>query len=237
MSDNQLRVVQAASGLCFGSFLCIHLVNAAAAASSVGMYEGILLFVRNYYQHPYVEPLLIGAALSVHQISSSLLLLRRWRKQASSAGEKPPIWLRLHRWSGYVLSVFVGGHFMATRGVHLLFGYSDADFSLVSHSLRWLPLFFYPYYLVFASGAIVHGIIGSQIAIRRLLGIELIKPGSLLSYSLIAASVAVVSLALFGFGGLVYPVYTTSSRAAELSRMYTQFVPAALLRYFPLPQQ
>ena len=123
--DRALALVQASSGLVFSSFTLLHLGGHALAPLSYRLADTALYATREIYQAAWVEPWLVGVSLVAHSLSSSLRVgLRYWRQSKASSSQKgstaavssPALEaLSLHRYTGYIMSVGVYGHVLATR--------------------------------------------------------------------------------------------------------------------------
>ncbi len=209
--------IQALSGMAFAVFLSLHLANTVSAMFGQAAYDGLQRLLRWYYQFPPVEiACVVGAAL-VHVSAGIARMKLRPRK---APGATIPWRVRLHRWSGYVLMLLFAGHVTATRGPGLLLGV-PADFSYLTFSLGYWPLFFYPYYLVlFASGA-WHLLNGVSTAAAVL------APGVRLSpaWAPVGAGVAVVCglMGILALGGNLFEVDT--HRYAEFRALADRFYP------------
>ncbi|MCB9760544.1 MAG: hypothetical protein H6739_11950 [Alphaproteobacteria bacterium] len=203
ITDKQLVRTQAASGLAFGAFLALHLINTALGAHSAEAYDGAQRALQVFYQNPLVEITLIGAALVAHVVAAVWL----WRRRGGRAGPKPRTWRRrLHRWSGVFLLIFVGGHFLATRGTTLFTGVVLGHAGL-SFSLDFAPAYFYPYYALLGLSGLYHGLHGAGQALR----VFKVKPPSVITTgwgfrTILALGAAGVLLGIAGFGGWLYPI-------------------------------
>ncbi len=200
MNNLTLVRTQAVSGLLFSLFLLVHLTNTALAVIGPGAYDRFQTVARGVYQWPLLEVSLI-AALTVHVIAGILRIRAR-----PSSKSKPPLRLRLHRYAGYFLALFVFGHIAATRLPALL---ADAPpfFGGVSFSLHFMPWVFGPYYAMLGICGLYHGFYGIPVALAAL-GLQAPRsirrgPGFWIP---VAAGAAIVVTALLGFGGFLYPI-------------------------------
>lgn len=190
-----LRRIQAVSGLVFGAFLAVHLINTWLAAVSPEAYDATQTVLRRWYQSALLEPLIL-AALVVH-VTAAVLRKRGGRPPPLSARS------RWHRNAGIFMAVFVFGHVFAVRGASAFAGVFP-EFAGLSFTLAQVPGYFYPYYFLFGAAALFHGINGMAIAGTRLgwrlrVGNRALAAGTLLGATL-------VLFALLGFGGLLYPI-------------------------------
>jgi len=233
-----LRKVQALSGVTFGAFLSLHLVNAWTANGGHLLYDGTQKFFRLFYQNPFIEPIIIGS-LVIHTIASGIRFLQRSIEESgvihckpnseeddTCKSDSPTIGkaLQYHRYSGYFLATFVGGHFLATRGIDLIFN-SKPDFSLISFSISKWGFLFYPYYFLLASCGLYHlsyGLIQSartfQIKVPSFL-----SERSNLFWGLIGIGIAASFSSVLAFGGNYFSVPV--ERFAEHTEIYRKFVP------------
>lgn len=200
MNNKTLVQTQAVSGLLFSLFLLVHLTNTALAVIGPDQYNRFQAAARGVYQWPLLELGLI-AALTVHIVTG---ILRMRARRGSKA--KPPLRLRLHRYAGYYLAVFVFGHIAATRLPAVL---ADAPpfFGGVSFSLHFLPWFFYPYYALLGIAGLYHAFYGIPVALGAL-GVRAPRwirrgPGFWVP---VAIGAAIVLTALLGFGGALYEI-------------------------------
>lgn len=193
--DHGLRRLQAISGIVFGAFLATHLVNTWMAAFSPAAYDGAQALLRVVYQSRLLEPLIFGA-LALHVIAA---VLRKRAGRPAPATRRA----RWHRNAGVFLAVFVGGHIVAVRGAS---AFADVfpGFAGLSFTLEYVPGYFYPYYLLFGSAALYHGINGLAIAAARL-GWRVPLEGRMLAGATLAGT-ALMLIALLGFGGVLYAV-------------------------------
>jgi succinate dehydrogenase/fumarate reductase cytochrome b subunit len=162
--DRRLMRVQAASGAAFALFLLVHLGNTMVAMAGPAAYDAVQGTLRAAYQVPPIEVALVIGPLVVHVAASVARMLRRRR-----LGQPAPRALRsrLHRWSAVVLLVFTLGHVVATRGASLIFGVWP-EFDGVAFTMVWTPLYFIPYYTVFAIAGLYHVLHGLTVALPRL---------------------------------------------------------------------
>jgi succinate dehydrogenase/fumarate reductase cytochrome b subunit len=151
--------IQAASGLTFGVFVALHLLNQWLAPLGPAAYDGFQAAARAVYQHPAVEIPLIALPLLVHVVAG----LRRMQL-AGLRGRGGRWRMRLHRITGYVLLTVIFGHVLAVRGPSLFYDFFPG-FAGVSFSLWWMPAWFGFYYTVFGASALYHGINGTLLAL------------------------------------------------------------------------
>lgn len=100
------KLTTAISGLAFGSFLSLHFVNTMSASFGPLGYEEVQTYLRQYYQHPLVEPLLFGS-LGVHVCSGAYLWYKR-RDLVKANRINPHYSLRhkIHSYAGYCFVLF-----------------------------------------------------------------------------------------------------------------------------------
>lgn len=91
-------------------------------------------------------------SLVAHAALSALGLRRRGLRRAS-AGQ------RAHLGAGLFLLVFIGGHVLATRGASARWGIAPG-FEGLAFTLKWVPAYFWPYYLLLGISGAVHGALG-----------------------------------------------------------------------------
>lgn len=200
MNNLKLARVQAVSGLLFSLFALVHLTNTAMAVLGVDTYNRYQSAVRGVYQWPVLELLLV-ATLVIHIVAGVLRIRARRQSKAT-----PRLRLRLHRYAGYYLALFVFGHMAATRLPALL---ADAPpfFGGVSFSLHFIPWLFYPYYGLLGMAGVYHLLYGIPAAFAAL-GVRVPQavrrgPGFWLP---VGAGAMVIVMALLGFGGALYPI-------------------------------
>lgn len=218
VNNSTLTRVQAASGLLFSLFACVHLINTAVAVVGPSLYDRYQAAARGVYQWPPLEVALI-AALTVHIVTG---VLRMRARRGSKA--KPPLRLRLHRYAAYYLAIFIFGHIAATRLPALI---ADAPpfFGGVSFSVHFMPWFFYPYYALLGIAGLYHTFYGIPVALG-VLGISAPRalrrgPGLWIPVSLGAA---IIVTAMLGFGGVLYEIHdpfdNDFARAYEAAAAY-----------------
>jgi succinate dehydrogenase/fumarate reductase cytochrome b subunit len=213
--------VQAATGVAFSLFLCINLANTASAVISAGSYDAFLTMARKYYQRASIEIALVFGALLVH-VAVSLALA--WGRKKST----PPLELRLHRYSGVLLVVFVFTHALATRGVAVFKGLHVAG-EYVSFTLVNWPLLFFPYYALLFSAGACHLLIGLRLALSRF-GLAHALDRKFV-YLTLPLTVGLGLLGIAALGGQLRPISIPDRPAYE--RYAASFVPAALRPWRP----
>ena len=194
--------VQAASGLAFGAFAAVHLLNQWLAPLGPEAYDGFQSAARAVYQRPAVELALVSLPLLVHVVAG----LRRMRLRGLR--RRRGGWrMRLHRLTGYVLLAVIFGHVLAVRGPSLVCGFFPG-FAGVSFSLWWMPGWFPLYYTLFGASALYHGINGTLLALHALgLRSSTSIPGGWLGlWAPVGLGTALVVLALLAFGGRLFPI-------------------------------
>jgi succinate dehydrogenase/fumarate reductase cytochrome b subunit len=190
---------QAASGLAFGVFTFVHLVNQWLAPLGPAAYDGFQAAARAAYQQPAVEIGLVALPLLVHVVAG----VRRMRLRGRRGGWR----MRLHRLSGYALLAVIFGHVLATRGPSLALGFHPG-FAGIAFSLWWLPGVFFVYYTLFGAAALYHGLNGTLLAVHALgLRRDASLPGGRLGLAApVAVGSALLVLALLAFAGRLFPI-------------------------------
>jgi len=196
MDNPRLRAAQSLSGVVFTAFLLLHLGNQLSAILGASTYDRVQSQLRSGYQVPVIELGLILLPLGVHMGLAIAMMLRR-------CGTKPSaltLPARLHRWSGRFLLLVVGGHVAATRMPAVLDG-AVPDFAGVAFTFRWVPLWFWPYYSLFALAGWYHLLYGlaltlPQIGFRR--ASWLLRPRRLGAVFVIGAVALLAAVISFG---------------------------------------
>ncbi|KAJ3020042.1 hypothetical protein HKX48_001400 [Thoreauomyces humboldtii] len=223
-ADRALALVQQVSGLAFSSFTVLHLGGHLLSIVSFSWADSALFASRVFYQNPIVEPLVIGVSLLTHIGSSALRVAIRYRRQANLKASRKTVpekaeqadagasvaypatsltvkELRYHRLTGYLLSVFIGGHVLATRitPLKVFMDPTIVDLTFITQTLngqvKWL---YFPYFAAFGTAGIYHTaygvqqVLGSLRVVRRRM-----KPGvwtGILVASSIAMTTALVAM-------------------------------------------
>ena len=154
-----LKTTQAASGMLFFVFLIAHLINTWLAIGGELLYNDVQSSLRQVYQFPAVEIIILGALL-VH-ISAGLLRYFREPRRDLSVRAK---W---HRVTGVFLLLVIFGHIAALRAPSFFAGVYP-EFAGVAFAIEYLPYVFIPYYVVLPLAGLYHGVNGLGIASRRL---------------------------------------------------------------------
>lgn len=193
------RRAQAVSGLLLATFFAIHLVNVPLGAFP-GAYDAYQRVMRQLYQSPFFEIPFIVMPLVVHLAAGIRALARSGSRAAAKTWPQ-----RLHRWAAWALLVFVAGHFAATRGASLFEGVYPESSGL-RFALAWVPVFFWPYYVLLGVAGVVHvgwGIPRALSVVRR-------HADRSASWRPLAIGIAVMALGIFlgvlGIGGALYPI-------------------------------
>ncbi len=111
-TDRRWIRIQAASGLTFSLFLVLHLATTMSASGGEETYNAFQAGARAFYQTGLFEIIVVAIPLLTHLTASIVRIVRRRRAGRS---RKPPLRLRLHRYSGWFLLAAIGGHAGATR--------------------------------------------------------------------------------------------------------------------------
>ncbi len=202
---------QSWTSLVFFAFLTVHLASQAAGVFGAQTYDAVQSTLRAVYQWPLVEvPLLL--ALLAHAGLAVVQLVRR-------RGLKPGA--RLHSLTGLVVLVFFVGHVTATRGASFFYGVFP-KFEGLAFTLRWVPAYFWPYYLLFGIGGAVHAALGLRLAAAMVsptvaAGVARAKLPLLLAVTLSVTA----ALGVFAAGGAFFDVGSPeqSPYAALLRRL------------------
>ncbi|KAJ3051909.1 hypothetical protein HK097_007077 [Rhizophlyctis rosea] len=197
LSDHTLTTIQALTGLTFSTFSLIHLTGHSLATISFRLADSAIFANREYYQIPYWEPVLVGGVVIVHAAAGAVKAYRRRaRKRVAAAKRKGDDegsgneenggvlkktesetvkGLRYHRWSGYVLGLFYGGHVYATRinPIRVLPDPSVVDLTYAAYTMHWLPVWFPAYYLALGTAGLYHTFFGIH---QSLVHFKVIKP-------------------------------------------------------------
>ncbi len=208
--------VQAAAGAVFLIFTAFHLVNTAAASVGMEEYDSLQRSFRAVYQHPLVEIVGLALPLAIHVGATALRWRRRglrWKAKSTRS--------KLHTATGLYLLAVIVGHVVATRGPSLALGFHPG-FSGLAFSLWWLPLLFYPYYVLFALSALYHGtngLVRAAGAFGRPLPTGIASgPGYWVPTSAIAV---LLVLGVLGLGGLLYEIPDPTDN--DYARMWQGF--------------
>ncbi len=222
----RLAMVQAVSGVVFAVFLALHLATTSSAAGGAALYDGVLAALRRVYRPTLaVELLLIGVPAVVHIACAVLALLARRGTRAP----RSPLRVRVHRATGYVLLVAIGGHVFATRVMPALAtgatATGAADFSYLAYSLLNWPGFMRPYYLVFGVAGAIHLALGLGVATQVLFGRRGPAMATVGRVSVAAAVVAGVLVAAGVSRMIVGAGQASVARFAEFRALYERFMP------------
>lgn len=222
MTHKTLARWQAISGLVFGVFLTLHLLNLMASVFGPGLYDAFALRVRPLYQQPLVEVGVLLTALVVHIVVGVLRIRARPpQRPGTTAWSRLPLRTRVHRVSAYFLLLVIVGHVSATRLPAVLADVA-VDFTALSYTMQALPWLFYPYYIALGLCGLYHGGYGVHQALRTL-GVGLPPIARLRPWLwvplLIAA--ALVVLGVLSLGGLLYPVADPSD--TDFARLAAEF--------------
>ncbi|MEE3330066.1 MAG: hypothetical protein VX246_04280 [Myxococcota bacterium] len=218
---NWIRV-QAASGLIFSIFLAIHLANTMLGSAGSETFDAFQSSSRSFYQNPFFELIVVLIPLAVHMTASLVRILRRRRRNLS----KPPLRLRLHRYSGWFLLAVITGHVSATRGVGFFFD-APAGFGALNLSLVFAPYLFVPYYILLGSCGSYHLWNGLSIA-TRVFGVRL--PNALTRgpgfWIPVGGAVLAIFVAVLSLWGMFFEV--DRELWGEFGRVFAEFTGADL---------
>jgi succinate dehydrogenase/fumarate reductase cytochrome b subunit len=218
-TDARLIRVQAWSGVLFSAFLLLHLMNQMLGALGPDAYDGTQRALRGAYQWAPIEITLVIVPLLVHAGAGiARMVRRRGREKHTPASLRS----RLHRWSALVLLVFFVGHVTAVRGASLLY-HAYPQFEGIAYTLKWVPAYFWPYYLAFSIAGFYHLVNGLGVALP-IVGVDagrVLRRPRLLGVLTAVAAVALVA-GMLGFGGVIAKPHgdpRQSSYAALLRRL------------------
>jgi succinate dehydrogenase/fumarate reductase cytochrome b subunit len=190
-----LKKIQAATGLLFAFFLGLHLINTWLATLGPAVYDGLQGTLRNIYQFAPLEALFL-ASLAVHLVVGVLRIVTEPKREMNRRA-------RWHRYAGFFLLVFIGGHIMAVRGSSWFYDVYPG-FAGLAFSIEAVPGYFYPYYFLLAVAGFYHGLNGASIALGRLGFVATLATPTLSRATM--AGAALTLLALGGLGGWYYDV-------------------------------
>ena len=187
VSTSFLKKVSAGSGLYFGSFLVMHLVNHYSIFFGLERSKKSMILFRKVYQNPIFEFGLI-IALMAHYASNTMIYIRRSKIATTGSNKKSDdapepssdhsslhhrgeIELKAHRYTGYFLSLSVLGHVAATRifPMIVLADPTQYDHTFIAFAQQKVfgPLFGL-YYVVFGMAGGWHLLYGTRSAINTL---------------------------------------------------------------------
>ena len=194
----RLKQAQAVAGAVFSIFVLLHLSNMALAPLGAETFNHYMGSLRQVYQIPLVEIVLVLGPIAVHAIAGIWLWLIRRREAPHS---KRPLVSRLHTWAGCFLLVFIVGHILAVRGSSYFYGVFP-NFEGLAFSIWYFPAYFVPYYFLLALAGFYHATNGLRMLAARQGWI--ISRQSQLAVTMIAA--AWIALSLSALGGLLFDV-------------------------------
>ena len=124
---------------------------------------------------------------------------------------------RVQSWAGFFLLFVVFGHALATRGISFFYGVVPG-FEGVSFSLWWVPAYFYPYYFLLFIAGLYHATMGISGLLKR----RGFKQAARLPVVVSALGAIGVSLALLGFGGVLFEI--DDPRDNDYARQYSELM-------------
>jgi len=220
-TEAMLVRAQAIAGSLFFVFLVLHLSNTLSAAFGPETYNSYQRTIRQIYQHPLLEIILVILPLLTHAIAGVWLYLvrKKWRISRT-------IKYRIQTWAGFFLILVVFGHMLATRGVSYWYG-PFPEFGGVAFALWWVPSYFYPYYFLLFMAGLYHGSMGAATLLRRT---GLLRPSSSNRLPLFVASFGAVGAicVLLAFGGVLFEI--DDPRDNDYARQYGQLFDIDLTR-------
>lgn len=192
------RRAQAISGILLAGFVGLHLLNLPMALVPGG-YDAYQRMVRVLYQSPFFEIPFVMAPLMVHIAAGIRAMARRDRTPART-------WpARLHRYAAWYLLLVIAAHVLATRGASLFYDVYPESLGL-AFALAWIPVLFWPYYLLLGISGVVHlgyGLPRALSVIRR--SADRSQRSRALTISLLVAAL-LVALGVVGVSGALYPI-------------------------------
>lgn len=192
------RRAQAVSGIMLAGFVGLHLLNLPLAMIPGG-YDAYQRVMRVLYQSPVFEIPFVLAPLVVHVVAGIRAMARRDRTPART-------WpARLHRHAAWYLLLVIAGHVLATRGASLFYDIHPESLG-VAFALAWIPVFFWPYYLLLAVSGVLHlgyGLPRAVSIVRR--AADRSQRSRALAIGLCIAAL-LVALGVVGVSGALYPI-------------------------------
>jgi succinate dehydrogenase/fumarate reductase cytochrome b subunit len=192
----QLRQVHRISAVIVGLFALVHIGNHLLALFGPELHIHGMEVLRLGYRQPLVEGILLLAVL-VQIVTGGLQL---W----AGRGQRFSRFMRLQRWAGLVLALFLLQHLSA-----IIYGrfvqHVDTDFFFAAAVLVRFPrvLYFAPYYLLGVTALFVHLAIAARPLVARRFG----RPAADRSaWVLIGLGGAIGLAILVAFTGLLYPI-------------------------------
>jgi hypothetical protein len=194
-SGQRLVQVQAVSGAVFAVFLAVHLVNQALAVLGPAGYDAAQGATRAVYQAPAVELFLVAAPLVVH-LAAALARLFFFRVPVTVG----PWRTRAFRLAGRFLLLVIVGHVVATRGASWSGAVPQGPrFEGLAFTFQWLPLVFWPYYLLLALAGLLHLTHGLAVA-TRLMGRPVLGGWGFWAVTTVGGALLVAGLIALGSG-------------------------------------
>lgn len=199
-TKQQLRRAQAIAGVLFSMFVLLHLSNIALAPFGDGVFNSYQRFIRQFYQHPVFELLIVIMPIVIHAAAGIWLFLIR-RSEAQAPQEKRPLINRLQSWAGCFLLLFIAGHIAAVRGPSF-FANVFPEFDGIAFSLWYLPYYFYPYYFLLALAGFYHATNGLRLLAARS-GVSISRT---VQINATIAAALWITICLLSFGGVLMTV-------------------------------
>lgn len=197
-TDLTLRRAQAVSGIALTLFASVHLLNTMLAAIP-GAYDPFQRVVRQAYQSPALEVLLVFLPMFVHVAVGVRSFLKRRARTVDA-----PLRTRLHRYAAWYLLLVMAGHVLATRGASLVYGVYP-EFVGLQFAVAWLPWFFVPYYALLGVAGVFHAAQGVPVALgilQKHVPSVVTRPSTFWPVALAAALATTVGVA--GIAGWLY---------------------------------
>eukprot|EP01118_Nematostelium_gracile_P005688 TRINITY_DN1806_c0_g1_i5.p1 TRINITY_DN1806_c0_g1~~TRINITY_DN1806_c0_g1_i5.p1 ORF type:complete len:300 (+),score=35.61 TRINITY_DN1806_c0_g1_i5:458-1357(+) len=110
-----LQKWQAGSGLVFGSFLSLHMINIYSVHFGESVYNTIQDLLRFYYRNPFIEPIVVFGSLGVHLCSAMGYIVAREQHKPKNVNIVEGHVRKLHRYTGYILVGLTLPHIWMTR--------------------------------------------------------------------------------------------------------------------------
>lgn len=222
-TETRLKQAQAIAGALFGTFVLIHLSNIAIAPFGVDAFNTYQRALRQFYQHPIIELLVVMGPLLVHAGAGIWLYFIRRQRPMSA---RRPLLQRLHTWAGCFLLLVIVGHVLAVRGPSFFYGVFP-EFEGLSFSLWYFPAYFYPYYFLLALAGFYHATNGLRTLAARQ-GVRISRDVQVWATVIAALWILV---ALLSLGGVLTDVGNQSDHGfAQLTSRLTGMDPRVPIR-------
>jgi hypothetical protein len=226
-----MKQLSAATGLVFGVFVTLHLATHYTLSVSWELAHSTQLAFRHFYQNPLVE-VATFVSLVLHMYANTQVYLARTKASSSNINNKKgrnksdnvPLELKGHRYAGYALALFVGGHSTATRfgPMFILEDPSVYDYSFAAKVMEFIPRWPFSIYLaVLGMAGGWHLIYGTRAAIATLRGSSVAGTTFPMPLKMVAmTSHLLVISAVLALNGVYYEV-DTQAKEEFFQRLYS----------------